>query len=163
MLKLLKNSLLALVVIASPVWAGSLTLSNIAEIEVTEVNDQGEEIVKRVPADLVVPGTEVIYTITANNEGDMEAANVVIANPVPEHTVYIGGSASSSAMGKSTRIVFSVDGGSTFDVPENLEIMDEDGTVRLASAEEYTHVQWAFDFAIPPGAKVDVSFRVLLK
>lgn len=163
MFKLLKNSLLALVVIASPVWAGSLTLTNIAEIEVTEVNEQGEEVVKRVPAEQVIPGTEVIYTITANNEGDMEAANVVITNPVPEHTVYVADSASSSAMGKATRIVFSVDGGATYDVPENLEVMDEDGTLRLASAEEYTHVQWAFDFAIPAGSKVDVSFRVRLK
>lgn len=160
--KLMKISALLLVAFAGPLWAGNLKLVNSAEIEIKEVDKKGKETIKRVPAERVVPGTEVIYSTVATNEEKVEATNVVITNPIPEHMVYVADSAISSAMGSATKITYSVDG-TTFDVPEKLEIIEEDGTVRPATAEDYKAVRWVCDFAIKPNGKVTVSYRARLK
>jgi len=76
-------SALILVAFAGPLWAGNLKLVNNAEMEIKEKTRNGEEVVKRVPATKVVPGTEVIYTTVATNEEKVDAANVAITNPVP--------------------------------------------------------------------------------
>ncbi len=48
-----------------------------------------------VPADNVIPGDDVRYTITFVNDGKAaaDAGSVVITNPVPENTQYIADSA----------------------------------------------------------------------
>lgn len=155
-------SALILVAFAGPLWAGNLKLVNNAEMDIKEKGKNGEEIVKRVPATKVVPGTEVIYTTIATNEEKVEAANVVITNPVPDHMVYVAGSAISSAMGSATKITYSIDG-TNFDVPEKLEVIEEDGTVRKATAEDYKAIRWLCNFSIKPQGKVTVSFRARLK
>ncbi len=155
-------SALILVAFAGPLWAGNLKLVNNAEMEIKEKTRNGEEVVKRVPATKVVPGTEVIYTTVATNEEKVDAANVAITNPVPEHMVYVAGSANSSAMGKATTITYSIDG-THFDAPEKLEIIEEDGTVRKATAEDYKAIRWLCNFPIKPQGKVTVSFRARLK
>ena len=70
-----------------------IELTTVAEIEVTETDAQGKKTVKRIPPRKVVPGTEVIYTITAKNTGNEPADNIVVTNPVPKHTEYVDGSA----------------------------------------------------------------------
>ncbi len=41
------------------------------------------------------PGGILTYTITYKNTGDGAAASVVVSNPIPEHTTYVDGSATS--------------------------------------------------------------------
>lgn len=162
MKKLLKIGALLLCTFTSPLWAGNLKLVNTAELEVKTVDKSGKETIKRVPADRVVPGSEVTYTTVATNEEKEDATNVVISNPISEHMIYVDGSAVSSAMGSATKILFSVDG-TTFDKPEKLEIIEEDGSVRKAVAEDYKAVRWVLDFPVRPKGKVTVSFRARLK
>ena len=81
-----------LALVSSPVLA-QIEVSTTAEIEVIEVNPDGTESVRRKAATRVVPGTEVIYTITAKNAGDEPADQVVVTNPVPAQTRYVEGSA----------------------------------------------------------------------
>jgi uncharacterized repeat protein (TIGR01451 family) len=159
---LIKIGVLSLFAIAGPVWAGNLKLVNTAEMDVKTIDKNGKETVKRVPADRVVPGTEVIYTTVATNEETADATNVVLTNPIDQHMVYVDGSAISSAMGSATKILFSIDG-STFDKPEKLEVIEEDGTVRKAVAEDYKAVRWVCDFPVKPKGKVTVSFHARLK
>lgn len=136
-----------------------IELVAMVEQEVVETDERGEVVTKRVEASKVVPGDEVIYTTQYANVGDDAAENVVISNPIPEHMRF----QPNSAFGEGSRVVYSVDGGVTFDVPEELEVVAEDGTVRAATAADYTHVQWVFDGAMAPGERGAVGFRAVLQ
>jgi uncharacterized repeat protein (TIGR01451 family) len=136
-----------------------IEVKTVAEIEVTETDKQGKKIVKRTAPTTVVPGTEVIYTITAKNTGAEAADNIVVTNPVPEHTVYIDG----SAFGTGTNITFSVDGGKSFDQGKKLTVKDAKGKARPAKADDYTHVRWTFQFSLQPGQEAPVWYRTRVK
>ena len=68
--------------------------------------EQGQKVKRLAPAGKVVPGNEVVWTITAVNVCKTPTDNVVIANPVPEHMTYVA----NSAMGTGTDIAYSLDG-----------------------------------------------------
>lgn len=155
----LKLTSLFTLALFSQLSLADIQLETVAEIEVTDTSPQGEIVTLRKPASNVVPGTEVIYTITAHNTGAEDASSIVITNPVPEHTVYIKG----SAFGSGTDISFSVDGGNSFNKPEKLTIKDAKGNTRPATAEDYTHIRWVLQFALKPGQKAPVWYRVRIK
>ena len=136
-----------------------IEVKTVAEIEVTETDKQGKKTVKRTAPTTVVPGTEVIYTITAKNTGAEAADNIMVTNPVPEHTVYIDG----SAFGAGTNITFSVDGGKSFDQAKKLTVKDAKGEARPAKAADYTHVRWTFQFSLQPGQEAPVWYRTRVK
>ena len=155
---------LLILAIAGPAMAvaqekGSIELKSIAEVEIENVNPDGQKVVKRIPAAKVVPGNEVIYTNIYTNVGTEAAARVVITNPIPEHMQY----QPSSAMGTETAITFSVDGGHTYDSPGRLMIKEADGSRRPARPSEYTHIRWARQKPLDPGANGQVSFRAILE
>ena len=152
------STLLLLAAFGNPA-AAAIQLTTTAETEVTETNSEDAEITKRVPAAEVVPGSEVIYTITAHNTGPEPAGDVVITNPIPEQTVYVEG----SAYGAGARITFSVDGGETWDEPEALTVTDQNGNTRPAAPEDYTHIRWVLEFELEPGKKAPVWYRVRVK
>lgn len=145
-------------IFSSPLMA-QIEVSTIAEIEVMEINAQGEKIVKREAATSVVPGSEVIYTITAKHTGTEPADHVVVTNPVPAQTVYVDGSAS----GSGTVITFSVDGGESYGKAEKLTVTDADGNPRPATAEDYTHVRWTFQSSLGAGQEAPVWYRTRVK
>lgn len=149
---------LLLVLFSHPVMA-RIEVTAVAEIEVVETNDRGEQIVTRETATSVVPGTEVIYTITARNTGTEPAAHVVVTNPVPAETVYVEG----SATGAGAAITFSVDGGTSYDIPAKLTVTAADGKPRPATAEDYTHVRWTFSADLAPDRQAPVAYRVQVK
>ena len=136
-----------------------IQVTTVAETEVTETNARGEQVVKRTTASSVVPGTEVIYTITATNTGSEAADNIVVTNPIPPQTVYVDGSAS----GANTVIMFSVDGGNSYDMAAKLTIKNAAGVARPATAADYTHVRWTFGYSLDPGQKGDVWYRTRVK
>ena len=136
-----------------------IEVTTIAETEVVETNTKGEQTVKRVAATKVVPGSDVIYTITAKNNGTETADNIIVTNPIPQHTSYVDG----SAAGANTVITFSVDGGKTYDAPQKLTVKDAAGKSRAATAEDYTHVRWTFQVNLDPGQAADVWYRTRVK
>jgi uncharacterized repeat protein (TIGR01451 family) len=136
-----------------------IELTTISELEITEVNAQGVKTVKRVPAKTVVPGSIVVYTITAKNTGAQPADNVVVTNPIPQQMRYIDG----SATGAGTDITFSVDGGKKYAQPEKLNVKDATGKPRPATPEDYTHVRWTFTSSLQAGQATPVSYRAQVK
>ena len=143
-------------------WAqqkGGIELNAIAEMEKEVINAKGEKELTRVPVARAVPGDEVIYTIHYTNTGQEPADNVIIINPVPEHMLYTP----QSATGVDTLIVFSVDKGETYDSPQNRTVPGSDGTIRSATASDFTHIKWTCQKSLLPGQKGQVSFRASLK
>lgn len=139
--------------------SSGIELKLVAEKEIEKINSQGKKEFKRVEPSLVMPGEEIIYTLSYSNAGKEPAKNIFITNPIPQHMAY----KANSATGENTAIVYSLDGGKTFEKPENLKVRTSDGKERVAMAENYSHIRWVIQKPLPPGAKGDVSFRALLQ
>jgi uncharacterized repeat protein (TIGR01451 family) len=132
-------------------------LKTTAETE-AEVVEQGQKVKRLVPAGKVVPGNEVVWTITARNVCDKPADDIVVANQVPEHMSYVA----SSALGTGTEIAYSLDG-KEFKRAEELRVADADGTTRAARADEYRAIRWTYAAAFAPGATAFVRYRAVVK
>ncbi len=138
---------------------GPVVLTLRAETEVTGADAQGKKVVKRVPVTTAVPGTAVIYTLSYRNRGATPAERVVLVNPVPQHMVYLEG----SAFGPGAAIEFSVDGGKAFGPADSLRVKGPDGKQRPAVASDFTHLRWTLGQPLAPGASGEAGFRAVLK
>src|ERR1700681_3011085 len=65
-----------------------LAIRSIAEVE-SRSRAAGREVVKLIPADRVVPGDRVIYTLEVRNTGATALDAPTVTHPVPEHTRYV--------------------------------------------------------------------------
>lgn len=155
-------SLLLLVALpASAVEKKGIDLKSTAEVDIIVKNEKGvNEVVRVAAADTnVAPGDTVIFSTYYEYHGAQPATNVVINNPLPEHMLYLNG----TAEGQGTRIEFSVDKGVTFAAADKLKIKDAEGKEQPASAADYTHIRWTFEGALQDGAKGSVSFKAKVK
>jgi uncharacterized repeat protein (TIGR01451 family) len=135
---------------------GCIVLKSVAEIQKEVVDDKGVKTTKTVLADKVIPGTEVTWTVTANNICKQPSDKVTINNAVPAHMVYVA----NSATGPGADITFSVDG-KTFAKAADLTVA-ENGATRVARTDEYKHLRWVFKDSLLPGATASASFRAVL-
>ena len=136
---------------------GTLEVQTTVQKEAVMTNEDGEQVTELVPAETVVPGERVIYTITFRNTGEDPADDVVITNPISEELTYVLG----SAFGPGMDLQFSVDGQS-FAAADELTVV-EDGETRLATPEDYTHIRWVMQSDLSAGAQGTVRFSALLK
>jgi uncharacterized repeat protein (TIGR01451 family) len=157
-LTIISCALLFMISAASAYAAADIRLKAVAEVEVPVVNDKGETELKRMPATKVIPGTEVIYTITVSNVGDQPADGVVVTDPIPENTTYVD----RSAFGAGTKITYSVDGGNSYDLPDKLKVKDAAGNLRGTTASDYTHIRWVLNFTLKPKDVAPVWFKARL-
>jgi uncharacterized repeat protein (TIGR01451 family) len=135
---------LGLLVGAAPVLAEVVLQTSVVKVEsVLEANGR----VKRqlLPADEVVAGEELRYTITFRNDSDMavEAGRIVITNPLPDGTRYVAGSAG----GDDTRLEFSADGES----------------FSTAEPADVRALRWTYQGELRPGDDSDVFFHVRMQ
>jgi uncharacterized repeat protein (TIGR01451 family) len=138
---------------------GCILLKTVAEVEQQTTDERGNPTTRLVPVEKVVPGNEVIYTVSATNVCDANADGVVIDNPVPEHMNYVA----ESAIGPGTEVTFSVDGGFNYGKPNTLSMTNPDGTKRTASPNDYTHIRWVMRNPLKPGAVAFARFRAILE
>lgn len=132
---------------------------NTQMFEVVEVKQKnGSNKLDWVQADNIIPGDKVGYRINFHNKGEKNADNIVLANPIPENTVYV----SDSARGANTDIEFSVDGGKQYQVP-SLLFIEKDGKKVPAKAKDYTHVRWTLKSALKADEKGSVQYVVQVK
>jgi uncharacterized repeat protein (TIGR01451 family) len=141
--------------------AADIRLNITAEKEVA-VTEGDRVIKKRVAAQTIEPGEEIVYTIRYTNRGDLEATNVDVKNPVPSNTVYVGG----SATGKGADITFSADGGKNFGKASSVtyQVTEANGkqSTRKASPENYTNIRWIIK-RVDPGQSGELGYRVRVK
>jgi uncharacterized repeat protein (TIGR01451 family) len=137
---------------------GHLLVKTVVQKQETVVDEDGQQKVELVDANTVVPGDEVVYTVTFQNISDEPAENVVITNPIAENLVYVDG----SAFGPGSDIVFSVDGGKLFASASDLSV-SENGAVRPAEPSDFTHIRWQMQGDIPAGSQGVARFRAKLQ
>jgi len=136
----------------------ALMVKAVAEVERRSLQD-GRDIVKLVPADRVVPGDQVIYTLEIRNSGANPVHDPLVTYPVPSHMMYVA----DSATGPGAELRFSVDNGRLFDRPENLRVIDADGHPRPAKADEYTHIRWKLRNTLKSNSVAFARFRAIVK
>jgi uncharacterized repeat protein (TIGR01451 family) len=132
-------------------------LDVVAQVEKEVVDAKGAKTRVLEPAAKVVPGTEVVYSLRANNVCQLPSEKVVINNPVPEHMVYVP----NSAYGAGSDITFSIDG-KTYASAGELRIQ-ENGVLRPARADEVRYIRWEFKSPLKPGASAAAQFRAALE
>lgn len=151
---LLTTLMLSVAVYAAP----KVILNMVAEKEVT-VEEDGKMVKKRIVAEEVESGEEIIYTLNFSNSGDEPARNVKLNNKIPENAEYLP----DSAWGEGAEIRFSIDSGKTFKEPSLLvyEITDPDGKVvkQKATPEKYTDIMWVVK-EVPSGQSGTVGFKI---
>ena len=142
--------------------AQTVELVTKAEREV-EFVEKGVKVKKVAPVQKMVPGDEVLYTITYANKTVKPAEKVTVTNPVPKHTRYKDG----SAAGEGTDITFSVDDGKNFATPDKLTVAIKDkagkDATRTAVAQDYTHIRWVLKQNVAPGQSGAVRFRAAIQ
>ena len=127
--------------------------------EVITKQADGTEKRSYVEADLVTPGTTVVYALVFRNDQAAPADDIVLVMPVPEEVAYIEGSATN----RLAVTDFSADGGTSFAPRESLSVTDATGVVRAAAADDITHVRWTVANAVQPGETGQLWFRGTLK
>jgi len=154
--------LVALFVSTQALAAPQMTIeSRIEERQVVVV--AGREEVRYVSTAATTPGSVLRFTLAYRNAGDEPATEVILDNPIPPGTTYLGGSALATDGGQ---IEFSVDGGKNYRDPTLLttEITLPNGTreTHRASPEQYTHIRWRLT-NVPAGTSGTVSFEAQVK
>jgi hypothetical protein len=87
----------------------------------------------------------------------IDAPTVIRA--IPRNTEYVV----DSAVGPAATISVSIDGGTTFSAPEDLEIVTLPGVSRPAIASDYTHIRWQLQHPLVVGATALLRFRGIFK
>jgi uncharacterized repeat protein (TIGR01451 family) len=135
-----------------------ISIKTVAEVE-SKTTERGREVVKLIPADRVVPGDRVIYTLEVRNTGAAAVAAPTVTHPVPEHMLYIA----DTAVGPGAEVSYSVDGGRSFDRAENLKVPGADGRMRPAVAADYTDIRWQLRNSLKANSTAFMRFRALVK
>lgn len=130
-----------------------------AKQEVVKTAPDGSTTREWVDIDRIVPGDTVVYIITAHNEGTEEITGIVLDDPIPADTEFVAG----SAVAPNAEVRFSADGGDSFDAAESLTLVEEDGTTRLATNRDYTHIRFALNYPVGPGNTARVHFKTVVK
>ena len=137
--------------------AAPLSITTSAEIERKRSVD-GRSVVELVPANRVVAGDLVIYTLEVRNVSGALVALPQFTVPIPEHMRYVA----DSAAGPGADISYSVDGGRRFDKPQNLDVTGADGRLRRALPGDYTHIRWVLKHGLKPNSVAFARFRAVL-
>jgi uncharacterized repeat protein (TIGR01451 family) len=135
-----------------------LAVRAVAEVQIASIRP-GPAAVQLVPANRVVPGDLVLYTLEIRNIGPRSVASPTVTNPIPTYMTYLP----ESATGPGAEVSYSVDGGRIFDRPENLQVIDGEGHLRPANVSDYTHIQWKLKITLKPKSVAFARFRAVVK
>jgi|SRR5271165_4687659 len=140
--------------IESAIAGSPVTINTTAELVKTTITN-GKVRIELSPADRLVGGDEVIYTVEVRNRGAVGIDHYAFTSPIPAHMSYVA----SSAVAPGADISFSVDGGQTFDSPDNLSVHGADGKQRPAVPADYTHIRWVLRNRLKAGSMTLARFR----
>ena len=152
-------ALIAAASILTSVSASALTAKQSVEKEIVVQMPDGTESITRAPAELVVPGERVVYTLSYTNDAAESATDLVLTMPVPSEIKYLDESATTV----DAKVVYSADGGQSFASRSGLRITDADGNSRTATSEDITHIRWTVAGPLDVGETGTLSYKGILK
>lgn len=138
---------------------GKIVLTNKVLKQVIKKDKKGNITYDYIVPGTALPGDVMMYTITFENIGNEPATGIVINDPIPNNSKY----RVDSATGKNTKITFSIDGGKSFGIPDDLVVKDKNGKEWKAKPETYTHIRWVYKKPLAPGSKGEVTFKTQVK
>ncbi len=134
--------------------AGVRLTNSVSRVELqTAANGTVER--KILPATMVTPGDQLIFTISYQNNGAQKASQFKITNPLPHSVEYTGAEDETAEV--------SVDSGATFGKLGQLSVKNADGSLRPALPGDVTHLRWTLPTDLQPGGSGQVSFNARLK
>ncbi len=139
-----------------PAQADVLLSSASVEKVVSMEYEDGSTETEYVPAGAIEPGEELAYVVSFRNEGAEPADSVVMTIPVPEDMIYV----EDSVIADNAAVDFSIDGGKSF-APRDGLVIEDGEEVRMASADDITHVRWTFA-RMTPGEEGMLAFHAIL-
>ncbi len=101
----------------------------------------------------------MLYTLEIRNAGPIAIIAPTVTDPIPAHMTYVA----DSATGPGAEVSYSVDGGHTFERPENLRVVGPDGRLRAAKPMDYTHIQWKLKKTLKSKSIAFARFRAVVK
>ncbi|MDE2306098.1 MAG: DUF11 domain-containing protein [Gammaproteobacteria bacterium] len=119
----------------------------------------GRTRIRLVPADRVVAGDTVVYTLSVQNDGPDPVAGVDVTTPIPARMRYLPG----SAVGPGAVVEFSVDGGHSYQPAAALRVSGADGKPRAAVAADYTDIRWTLQDVLHAGSVAFLRYRAALR
>jgi uncharacterized repeat protein (TIGR01451 family) len=158
-LALLAMSLLLHGVAFAAAESSPVSIVTQAVVEKKVATEEGHLVMQRIPATKVLPGDTVIFVNTVTNNSDSAAEDVAVSNPIPASMLFVN----SSSAKEKTAITFSVNGGVSFDRPERLKVLGNDGKPRPATPADYTDIRWLFTTPLPANAAEQVEFQTQVK
>jgi uncharacterized repeat protein (TIGR01451 family) len=135
-----------------------ISIKAIAEVERSSLSG-GRETSKLIPADRLVSGDTLIYTLEVRNTAAASVRRPAVTYAIPAHVTYMP----DSAVGPGTEVTYSIDAGRSFDAAENLRIQEPGGQLRAATAADYTHIRWQLKNALKGNSVAFVRFRARMK
>jgi uncharacterized repeat protein (TIGR01451 family) len=138
--------------------SGTIGVVTTAAVERHVVVD-GHARIELVPANRVVAGDPVIYTLRVTNLGPVPVTGVVVTTPIPGRMRYVAG----TAIGPGAKIGFSVDGGRTYAAPGRLRVTGADGRTRPATAADYTNLRWLLQDPLQSGSVAYLRYTAVLR
>lgn len=158
----MRNSIITAVLLASlgaSATSYALTAKQSVETETVIRLADGSETTERAPAQKVLPGQRIVYTLNFTNDEVKPATDLVLTMPVPTEIKYLEGSASETGLPP----VYSTDGGKSFAARNALEVRGTDGAVRQAKASDITNIRWIVPGPISSGASGSLSFKGIVE
>lgn len=143
----------------TPLFAAETVTTQLSALKRVETKDkQGHSTVSFVSFNKALPGDDVVYTVTCHNQGEAPAANIVITLPIPAELTFVPGSVAGDA-----DVTYSIDGGKTFGLLENLLITAPDGASRPARVDDINMISWKLRTALASSGDALVSFHAAVK
>jgi uncharacterized repeat protein (TIGR01451 family) len=139
--------------------ASGLTLATSIEKLMEVAGADGEGAAELIPVATPLPGDEVVYTVTFTNAKAEAVENVRITSVIPRELRYLEG----TAFGPGCQVLYSVDGGRTYGLPAELSVVADDGSLRVATAADYTHIRWVLQTPLDGGAKGFARFGAIVR
>ncbi|MEM7327907.1 MAG: hypothetical protein AAF437_04150 [Pseudomonadota bacterium] len=140
-----------------PAFAAGLSATQSVELVNVSVDANGRETRTFAPATDVEPGEQVRYQLTYTNDGSAPAEKVSLIMPVPTEVTFLEGSIETG----TSAVSYSSDAGETFAPRDQVLVRDGD-SVRIANADEITHIKWVFSQPIAPSESGTISYMAVL-
>ena len=119
---------------------------------------QGKPEIKREIVKQTISGEELVvvvnYTYTKNKPAD----KVIFTLPIPQEAIYVAGSATDEKY-----VLFSIDKGKTWSHYSDLRITNKNGTKRIATAKDITHLQWRITHTLKKGDTGTLEYKIIIR